>query len=791
MTRTKKVLLGLGTVIILLVAALVVVVAVFNWNYLKPTINTKVSEVIGRPFAINGDLTVQWRRPEDTPGWQGWVPWPHVAANDITLGNPPWAQFPDMVSLKRVEFSLSPIPLLNQRVAIRDIQLTGAAAHLERLKDGRTNWIFTFPEKEGADTAPSKWTIDIDQIGFDQGKIAFRDETLHADIQATIDPLGKPIPYEDIAGNDGDGKKDSSSKTDKKAADTKSAKTQSSQKVVAEKTESKASPEKAPKAAATSAAGQSGAQPTAKKAALSDEQLATRKAELATKPPANGHDGAEPAITAKAAPAAVPDDYIFGWKVKGRYKKLPLKGDGKIGGMLAVKDPNRPFPLQADVSIGNTHVAVAGTLTDPANLGALDLRLALSGATMSDLYPLTGVTLPDTPRYATDGRLIAHLKQAGGPVFHYRDFNGKVGASDLHGDLTFSARPPRPKLTGQLNSRQLRMQDLGPLIGVQPDAKKTAATKEDDKEKAARDKVLPTQEFRTERWRDMDADVALTAGRIVYDEKMPISKLDVHVLLDNGLLTLDPLRFGFAGGTIRTNITLDGSKTPMNGKAKAAVRGLRLKQLFPNVESMQQALGQLNGDVALTATGNSVAALLGSANGDAQLLVNDGVISKGLMEIAGLNVGNYVLSKLFGDEDVKINCGAADLQMKNGVMTPRVFVFDTENAIVRIDGNINFKKETLDLDIDPDSKGIRLFSLRSPLYVKGTFAHPDAGVQILPLAARGAGAVALGVLLTPVASLLALVAPSSGETDEQCGNMMQQMRQPGKATSKGNAGKGK
>ena len=32
------------------------------------------------------------------------------------------------------------------------------------------------------------------------------------------------------------------------------------------------------------------------------------------------------------------------------------------------------------------------------------------------------------------------------------------------------------------------------------------------------------------------------------------------------------------------------------------------------------------------------------------------------MEIAGLNVGNYIVSKLFGDDEVKINCGAADLE---------------------------------------------------------------------------------------------------------------------------------
>jgi uncharacterized protein involved in outer membrane biogenesis len=41
------------------------------------------------------------------------------------------------------------------------------------------------------------------------------------------------------------------------------------------------------------------------------------------------------------------------------------------------------------------------------------------------------------------------------------------------------------------------------------------------------------------------------------------------------------------------------------------------------------------------------------------------------MEIAGLNVGNYVVGKLFGDEDVKINCAAADVGIKDGLATTR------------------------------------------------------------------------------------------------------------------------
>jgi len=701
MTRTKKVLIGLGGAVIVLVAALVVVIALFDWNQLKPTVNERVSAAIGRPFAINGDLAVQWRRPADQPGWRGWVPWPHITVNDVTVGNPPWAEDPTMASLKRAEFSLSPLPLLNRHVVIRQIQLTGPAASLQRLEDGRANWQFTLPDSG----EPSPWVMDIDEIGFDQGQVNYRDETLRADIQAQIDPLGKPVPFSAIAGTP---------------------------------------------------AGQ---------------------------PEQEGQAG-QPS----PGQAAQPADYIFGWKVKGRYKGLPLRGEGKIGGMLAVRDAGRPFPLQADVSVGDTRIAVAGTLTDPANLGALDLRLELSGATMSDLYPLTGVTLPDTPRYATDGRLSARLNQPGGAVFHYRDFNGKVGASDLHGDLTYTAGQPRPKLTGELSSRLLRMRDLGPLVGVQPAGKQKEAPRSKDERQPA-DKVLPRQEFRTDRWRVMDADVTLTGERIIYDEDLPITKLNVHLVMDNGLLTLDPLRFGMAGGSIRTTLRLDGGRTPMAGSARISARGLRLKQLFPGVQAMQRALGQLNGDAALTGTGNSVAALLGTASGDTRLLVNDGVISRALMEIAGLNVGNYVVSKLFGDEEVAINCGAADLHMERGIMTPRVFVFDTENALVQVDGTVNFKDEKLDLDISPKSKGVRVFSLRSPLYVRGTFKHPDAGVHVLPLAARGAGAVALGVLLTPVAGLLALIAPSTGEDENQCATLLQQMRKPPQApAAKGRAG---
>ncbi|VVM87765.1 hypothetical protein PS623_02608 [Pseudomonas fluorescens] len=675
MTRPARIITWTLATLITLLAILVVVIATFDWNRAKPLLNEKVSAALQRPFAINGNLAVKWRTEPEEGGWRAWVPWPHFIAEDLTLGNPEWLKQPQMVGLEKVEFRLSPLPLIFQHIVIPRINLTKPNASLTRLADGRANWTFDFgPKDENAE--PSKWVLDIGAIGFDQGNVSYNDQILKADMKVQIDPLGKPIPFSEIVGK------------------------------------------------------------------------------------------------ARAEKSAGAQDYAFGLKASGRYKDQPVSGTGKIGGLLALQDASQPFPLQVDVRIADTHVVVAGTLTDPRNLGALDLRLKLSGASLGNLYPLTGVTLPDTPAYSTDGHLLANLHAAEGARFSYEGFNGKIGDSDIHGDLAFVASKPRPKLSGKLVSNQLLFKDLAPLIGADSNAEQKARG---GASKQPGDKVLPVEEFRTERWRAMDADVSFSGKRIVHSSKLPFNDLAVHLILDDGLLRLQPLRFGVAGGNLAANIRLDGRNVPMQGRARLTARGFKLKELFPGFAPMQTSFGQLNGDADISGRGNSVAALLGTANGDMRMLINDGAISRELMELAGLNVGNYVVGKLFGDKDVQINCAAADVGIKDGLASTRVFVFDTENAIIYVDGTVNFASEQLDLKVTPESKGLRLFSLRSPLYVRGKFVKPSAGVQALPLALRGAGMVALGVAIGPAAGLLALIAPGDGEQN-QCTPLLEQMK---------------
>jgi uncharacterized protein involved in outer membrane biogenesis len=463
-------------------------------------------------------------------------------------------------------------------------------------------------------------------------------------------------------------------------------------------------------------------------------------------------------------PAASAEGYGIGWKVGGTFNKAAVSGSGKAGAVLSLQNSTTPYPLQASVNIGKTAIAIQGTLTKPSDLAALDLRLKLSGASMSNLYPLTGIVLPATPPFATEGRLVGKLNSAGGD-WTYDKFSGRVGSSDLSGTLEYIAQKPRSLLKGSLLSNQLKLQDLAPLIGADSNASK--ANRGDGVAQPS-NKVLPVEQFDTARWGSIDADVKFTGRKIIRDKDLPIQDLVADVHLKDSVLSLTPLNFGVAGGNLVSNIKLDGSNKLIKAEMKISARHLKIKQLFPTLASAQASLGEIPGDASLSAVGNSVASLLASSNGELKTLINQGTISKFLLEAAGLNIGNVVISKLFGDKQVKLNCLASDFAVTNGVMDARTFVMDTDDAIINVEGQVNLAQESLALTINPKTKGLRIFSLRSPLHVTGSFKNPDVGVDKGVLALKAGGAIALGVL-APVAAVLPLINISPDQQSDCAG----------------------
>ncbi|HDR9035314.1 TPA: AsmA family protein [Burkholderia vietnamiensis] len=723
-------------IVAVIIAAAGIFIFTFDWNRAKPWVNEHVSAALGRPFAINGDLKLGWRRPIGETGWRAWVPWPSLSATQLEIGNPDWAQGQKFVTLDAAHFDLAILPLFAHQIVIPSIDVVNPAVDLERLADGRNTWTFQFKQSG----QPSKWQVRLKSFAFAKGTIVYRDAITKADLTIAVDTLGKPIPLGDVLKQQ----------------------EQTSRAASAQRVGKRGAAQLSAKANADAASGASGAAAASGASASSASAVVQASA-------ASSASSARAASGATASAQSSGPTYAFGLKVDGRYKSVPVSGTGKVGGVLAVENATQPFPLQADVKAGDTRLAIVGTLTDPMHLAAIDLRLWLQGTSMSHLYQLTGITLPDTPPYATEGRLIGNFKQHAS-TFRYENFNGRVGGSDLGGTLVWAQREPRPKLSGELVSNLLQFSDLAPVVGADTAASKA---KRGDTTRQPADRVLPVATFRTERWSAIDADVKFTGRKLIKSPQLPITDLYTHILLQDGVLSLEPLRFGVAGGTLATDARLDGSRTPLKGRFTLAARHLKLKQLFPTQKVMQTALGEINGDASLSATGNSPAALAATSTGEVKALVTDGRISRLLMEAAGLNVANVVYEKLFGNRDVNINCAAIDFVAKDGMLDPKVFALDTDDALINVDGPINLRDESIDLKIHPHTKGFRVFSLRSPLYAKGTFKNPKVGVDAGALALRAGAMVGLG-LINPFAALIPLIAPSNNR-DVPCSELFGQM----------------
>ena len=144
---------------------------------------------------------------------------------------------------------------------------------------------------------------------------------------------------------------------------------------------------------------------------------------------------------------------------------------------------------------------------------------------------------------------------------------------------------------------------------------------------------------------------------------------------------------------------LDGRAAPLRGTADVEFRSLKLAELFPTVEAMKKARGFAHGRARLAGTGDSVAALLGSADGRVSLAVDRGTISNLVLELLGLDVAEAVLLFATGDKEVPIHCAVADLGVARGIGTTDVFVLDTADTLVVGAGVVDFRREQLDLTL--------------------------------------------------------------------------------------------
>jgi uncharacterized protein involved in outer membrane biogenesis len=474
------------------------------------------------------------------------------------------------------------------------------------------------------------------------------------------------------------------------------------------------------------------------------------------------------AITAEVAARGDAADDEVTVSARGEHRGVPLRLRAQGPSLLQLADRSKPYPLVATVHAGKTRAHFQGTVTGLPSPSALDLRVELSGEDLSHLRRLVGVGAPATPPYALRG----HLRHAGAN-WSFDAVEGTIGDSDIAGSAAYSPGP-RPHLELAIASERLDFDDLGPLIGAPPKTTRGETASDEQRAEAQRMKqrnqALPAKPLDTSRWQRMDVDLSLVGKRVLHPPALPIQSLDATLKIRDGVLRLAPLRLRVAGGEIAGTLELDGRKSRMQGVAELDFRRLALRELFPTIGAMRDARGIAHGRARLAGAGNSVAELLGSANGRISLAVDQGRISQRVLELIGLDIAESALLLVGGDREVALHCAVADLEVRRGIATSNVLVLDTADTLVVGAGVVDLARERLDLTVYPRPKDVSPLAARAPLHVRGPLRNP----QVLPdpkaVAARGLTA-ALLALVNPLLALAPFIETGPG-TDSDCAALL-------------------
>jgi len=484
---------------------------------------------------------------------------------------------------------------------------------------------------------------------------------------------------------------------------------------------------------------------------------------------------AKGASAAAASVALAPGESGLKLAATGEYRKLPVRVDLRTAGVLGFLAEGKEAqaqPLRLRASVGKAELSFDGSTTDPLHFAALKGRFVVSGASLAAAGDPLGITLPTTPPFKTRGTIAKD-----GGIWNANFEDATIGSSQLAGAFTYDSRRKVPLLSGKLTGTRLVLADLGPAVGTPTAGEAPPASSNT----ASGERVIPDRKFDLPSLRAMDANVLIEIamfdpGTTIIEPLRPVRG---HLLLADGVLTIADFHGSTGQGRLAGFLQLDGRGTQALWTADLRAFGIDLAQwlrLKRDAAAPPYVSGKLDALVKVKGAGRSTAEILGSLGGDIRIHLRDATLSHLVVEAGGLDIAQALGLMLKGDNALPILCNVVDLDVVNGVAKPKIFVLNTRDSTIWVDGTVSLKSEGMDLRAVVSPKDFSPLTLRTPIHVRGTLGKPAVSVEPGKLVGKAGAAALLATLLNPLLAIVPFIDPggreAAREADAECARLV-------------------
>ncbi|MGB0683018.1 MAG: AsmA family protein [Magnetovibrionaceae bacterium] len=410
-------------------------------------------------------------------------------------------------------------------------------------------------------------------------------------------------------------------------------------------------------------------------------------------------------------------------RLLARYNGVDVEASGQLGSVEALLE-NDPFTVKLDAEAVGANVSLDGLIKDLRGGKGVDMGFSVSTTSIPETLKAASAMVP---ALAEVGPVPAVGIEVSGRAFDAEGGGGikglslKLGSSDLGGDVSVRLDGPRPKVTADLSSTLLALDELMPA---------DEGTKASEPASDSGDgRVFPADPLPLDGLKAADAAISLKAAKI-QAKGNEVSDLSLQLALDGGKLQLSPFKATVSDGLVAGDISLNGAAATPSLSAKLDVKGLDYGKVLAGLQGgSAPVMGKVDLAADLKGAGGSVRALMAGLNGNLRVTSEGGKIDSKALNFASADL-MAALPFVDSEGDKDIRCIVVDYRIASGMASSHATVIETGGFSVVGEGRINLADETLDLDVTPRAKKTNLASVAMyPIAIGGTLASPSFGPQ--------------------------------------------------------------
>ena len=408
-------------------------------------------------------------------------------------------------------------------------------------------------------------------------------------------------------------------------------------------------------------------------------------------------------------------------KMDGELKELPVELEVSFNPLSRLITNPKNVTMQLSVRMPDIHLLSYSVVSLPLDKRFVRLGVILKTPSLAALNPLLGVDLPPWGPIDFHGRFGINPEG-----YEIRQSKIQVGDSSLIGDMRLLTTGEKPELSILLNTPTIQIDDfkLGDWQAwSRPEEDKQQSTETASTNKEETDSHL----ISADTLNALNAELKIEVDEVL-SGKDKLGEGQLHLMLEDGSLSLNPLRVALPGGEIYVNGHLtpqeEGFRIGLNADVDHFDYGVLARRISPETD--------MKGTVSFHMDINTLAQtpddLFHHALGDFGFAVWPQDFEAGIIDLWAVGLLSAVLPRIGPSDPSQLNCMVGTFQLEDGQMKNNVLMLDTSQMQVAGNTQVNFTDEKINLVLVPRAKEAQIFGLSLPIMITGGFNDFGFGI---------------------------------------------------------------